>query len=136
MIPDLSITLQIFNVSWEDKEFENYVIETGIAVREYKMCDDGFKSEAATNMRQFEKVSLSSESFILVHFEFSLIWYDLAHNLAHNYASLSTDLSGLVADGLRVRGGDRGGVAAHIRQRLDAGGQETEGGDATTSKTE
>ena len=56
MIPDLSITLQIFNVSWEDKEFENYVIETGIAVREYKMCDDGFKSEAATNMRQFEKV--------------------------------------------------------------------------------
>ena len=52
----LFIPLQIFNVSWEDKEFENYVIETGIAVREYKMCDDGFKSEAATNMRQFEKV--------------------------------------------------------------------------------
>ena len=50
------IPLQIFNVSWEDTEYENYVVETGIAVREYKMCDDGFKSKPATNMRQYEKV--------------------------------------------------------------------------------
>ena len=78
----LLIPLQIFNVSWEDKEFENYVIETGIAVREYKMCDDGFKSEAATNMRQFEKVSLSTKSFILVHCEFSLIWCCLCQHIS------------------------------------------------------
>ena len=43
-------------MSWEDTEYENYVVETGIAVREYKMCDDGFKSKPATNMRQYEKV--------------------------------------------------------------------------------
>ena len=52
----ICIILQIFNVSWEDTEYENYVIETGIAVREYKMCDAGFKSKTATNMRQYEKV--------------------------------------------------------------------------------
>ena len=52
----ICIILQIFNVSWEDTEYENYVLETGIAVREYKMCDAGFKSKTATNMRQYEKV--------------------------------------------------------------------------------
>ena len=50
------ISLQIFNVSWEDTDTGDYVMETGIAMRAYKMCDADFKSKTATNMRQYEKV--------------------------------------------------------------------------------
>ena len=52
----LNIYVKIFNVTWEDMETGDYVMETGIAVREYKMCDADFKTKTATNMRQYEKV--------------------------------------------------------------------------------
>ncbi len=47
---------QIFNGTWWDEETDDYVMETGISVREYQMCDREITSRAATNMKGYEKV--------------------------------------------------------------------------------
>lgn len=59
-IEDPGLRKQIFNVSWEDTDTGDYVMETGIAMRAYKMCDADFKSKTATNMRQYEKILAAS----------------------------------------------------------------------------
>lgn len=53
-IEDPGLRKQIFNATFEDGE--DYVLESGITAREYKMCDTEFTNRGATNMRGYEKV--------------------------------------------------------------------------------
>jgi hypothetical protein len=55
--------LQIFNVTWEDEESGDWMMETGISAREYMMCDRDFRSKAITNMKQYEKVRRKEKEF-------------------------------------------------------------------------
>lgn len=55
-IEDPGLRKQIFNATWEDLETEDYVMESGITAREYKMCDTEFTNRGATNMKGYEKV--------------------------------------------------------------------------------
>ena len=53
-IEDPGLRKQIFNASFED--VGDYVLESGISARAYKMCDTEFKNRVATNMKGYEKV--------------------------------------------------------------------------------
>ena len=58
-IEDPGLRKQIFNASFED--LGDYVVESGISARAYKMCDTEFKNRVATNMKGYEKVGNESE---------------------------------------------------------------------------
>lgn len=59
-IEDPGLRKQIFNATFEDGE--DYVLESGITAREYKMCDTEFTNRGATNMRGYEKAASVSSS--------------------------------------------------------------------------
>eukprot|EP00095_Tigriopus_kingsejongensis_P005914 maker-scaffold392_size185621-snap-gene-0.24 protein:Tk05914 transcript:maker-scaffold392_size185621-snap-gene-0.24-mRNA-1 annotation:"PREDICTED: uncharacterized protein LOC100215110" len=60
-IEDPGLRKQIFNGTFEDPDGD-FILESGITAREYKMCDTEFTNRGATNMRTYEKAASSSSS--------------------------------------------------------------------------
>ena len=54
-IEDPGLRKQIFNATKLEGDF--YQLESGISVREYKMCDEKFTTRVATNLFGYKKVS-------------------------------------------------------------------------------
>ncbi len=61
-LEDPGLRRRIFNATRDDEEYSEFVIETGISTREYRMCDPDFRSRAVTNMKNYEKVGYIDRS--------------------------------------------------------------------------
>ena len=55
-IEDPGLRKQVFNATFEDPDGD-YVMESGITMRLYRMCDREFSNYGVTNMRGYEEVS-------------------------------------------------------------------------------
>lgn len=55
-IEDPGLRKQVFKATFEDEDTGDFVLESGITAREYRMCDNEFKSVALTNMKGYERV--------------------------------------------------------------------------------